>query len=114
MITILTDSNNDIQINDSYSVTMATGIDAVKASCEYAVKTMMGELILQGDDGVPNFQLIWNGAPNIAQAENAIREVLLKVDNVTGVSEISAFAQNNVLKYSATITTTFGEAQLGL
>jgi hypothetical protein len=114
MITILTDSNNDIHLNGSDSLAMATGIDAVKASCEYAVKTMMGELIYQGDLGVPNFNLIWNGNPNIPQGENAIRETLLRVENVTGVSSIEAFVEGDIFKYNAVINTIFGEVTLGL
>lgn len=114
MITIFTNSNNDVCLNSSNSLSVASGIDAVKASCEYAVKTIMGELILQGDSGVPNFQLIWNGNPNIPQAENAIRETLLKVENVTGVSAVEAFVDGDVFKYNAAINTTFGEVSLGL
>ena len=113
MTTILTDSNNDIQLTNTYSVALGTGIDAVKASCEYAVKTMIGELIFQGDNGIPAFNLIWSGNPNIPQAENAIREVLLGVENVTGVSSIEAFVNGEIFNYTAVIETTFGTTTLG-
>lgn len=108
MITIITDSNNDIHLNNAYSVSFGTGIDAVKASCEYAVKTMMGELIYQGDNGIPAFNIIWSGNPNIPQAENAIREALLKVENVVGVPSVEAFVNGDVFNYTAVIETIFG------
>lgn len=75
---------------------------------------MMGELVLQGDVGIPNFQLIWNGSPNIAQAENSIREALLGVDGVTDVSELSAFVSDNVFRYSAVINTIYGGTTIGV
>jgi hypothetical protein len=112
--TIATDSNNDMFIDTSGSVAMYTDVNAVLQSCEHAVKTMRGELVLQGDIGMPNFQLIWNGAPNIPQALSAARTALMAVPDVIGISELSAFVQNNVLYYNATIETIYGEVSLGI
>ena len=114
MRTFTTDQNNDLYLTPSNSVAISSDLQAIMDTCEYTVQTVMGELILQGDVGIPNFQLIWNGNPNIPQAENALREAIMPVDGVTGVSELSAFVENNVLKYNATIQTIYGEAPLGL
>ena len=114
MRTISTDDKNDLYLTPSNSVAVSSDIQAIMDTCEYTVQTVMGELILQGDVGIPNFQLIWNGNPNIPQAENAIREAIMLVNGVTGATELSAFVENNVLKYNATIQTIYGEAQLGL
>jgi len=114
MITLSTTTNNDLHLDSSNSIPKASGIFAVLKTCEYAIQTMYGELVLQGDTGVPNFSLIWNGNPNIPQSENAIREVLLSVDGVSGVTSLTVFVENGVLKYNATIQTIYGEASLGL
>ncbi len=111
--TIQTGINNDLVLTPSNSIGVSTDLEAVIQICEHVVKTMLGELILQGDQGVPNFQLIWNGAPNIPQAQNAIREALLSVEGVTTVTQLTAFVQNNTLYYNATIQTIYGEASLG-
>ena len=114
MRTIATNEKNDMYLNMSRSIEMSSGEDAVSSVCEKVVQTMLGELVLQGDTGMPNFQTIWNGTPNIPQAENAIRVALLGVDNVLSVSSLSVFVEENILKYNANITTTFGEVQLGV
>lgn len=106
--------SNDLYIAPSGQLAIASDLTALAQVCEHVVKTMMGELILQGDQGIPNFQLIWNGAPNIAQAENSIREALLNVDGVLDVPELSAFVSDNVFRYSATIKTIYGGTTLGL
>lgn len=114
MRTIATNSNNDLYIAPNGQLAINSDLSALSQVCENAVKTMMGELVLQGDTGVPNFQLIWGGAPNIAQAENAIRETLMGVTGVEEVTELSAFVDGDVFKYTATIKTIYGEASLGV
>lgn len=110
--TITTDSNNDLLVTNNKSISMSSDLDAISLICEHTVKTMLGELILQGDIGIPNFQLIWNGSPNIPQAENAIREAIMGIDGVISVPSLSAFVENNTLVYNATIQTIYGEASL--
>jgi hypothetical protein len=100
--------NNDIYIAPSGRLAIATELEAVMKVCENVVQTMMGELILQGDEGIPNFQLIWNGAPNIAQAEASIREALMNVDGVIDVVELTSFVEANIFKYNAIIKTKYG------
>jgi len=114
MTTLTTGTNNDLVLSSSGSVSLSTGLSAIMQTCEHAVKTSLGELVLQGDEGIPNFQMIWSGAPNIAQAENALREALMKVEGVESVPELSAFVSENILYYNAVINTINGEANLGL
>lgn len=114
MITFASDDNNDLYIAPNGQLAIASNLTALAQTCEQSIQTMMGELVLQGSQGIPNFQLIWSGAPNIAQAENAIREAIMAVDGVTDVPVLSAFVQNNILKYNATIKTIYGEVALGL
>jgi len=112
--TLGTNNNNDLYIAPNGQLAINSDLSALSQTCEHVVKTMMGELILQGDTGIPNFQLIWGGAPNIAQAENAIRESLLNVIGVEDVTELSAFVSNDKFVYNATIKTIYGEVSLGL
>lgn len=109
-----TPNNNDIFIAKSGQMAIATELEALINICENVVQTMLGELVLQGDTGMPNFQLIWNGAPNIAQAENALREALFGVEGVIDVPELSAFVQDNILRYSATIKSIYGQGAIGV
>lgn len=113
MKTIHTSTNNDIYISPSGHMAIATELTALIDVCEKTVQTTLGELILQGDTGIPNFQLIWNGAPNISQAEAALREALMGVEGVVDVPELSAFVEANVFKYNATIKSIYGIGAIG-
>lgn len=114
MRTLSNDSNNDLYIAPNGQLSISSDLSALSQTCEHVVKTMMGELILQGDVGIPNFQLIWNGAPNIPQAENSLREALIAVQGVTDVTELEAFVKDNTFFYNATIKTIYGEVSIGL
>ena len=112
--TLSTDSNNDLFVNPNGSIAVSNDIDAVLNICEHVAKTMRGELVLQGDVGMPYFEAVWSGVPNIPQAESALRRAWLGVDGVKGVDDLTVFVQDNVLYYNATIQTIYGEAAIGL
>jgi hypothetical protein len=110
--TLAVNENNDIYIGDDGNLAIAEGIDAVKILCAQAVKVLRDEMVLHVDKGMPNFQLIWNGAPNIAQYEALLRKTLLNVQGVVKVSELSVNYENNILKYTANIETIYGVSAL--
>ena len=114
MKTIHTATNNDVYIAPSGQMAIATELTALMDVCEKTAQTMLGELILQGDEGIPNFQIIWNGAPNISQAEAALREALMGVDGVIDIPELSAFVEANIFKYNATIKSVYGIGVIGV
>ena len=108
MQVIAKNKRNDIYIDTTGNLALSSGLQACLEACETKVSTLLGEQILFTNQGIPNFQLIWNGSPNFAQAEVAIRNAILSVPNVLDVVEFEAFAQNNEFRYNATIKTTFG------
>lgn len=93
---------------------MSSDQDAMIMLCEHVAKTVLGELVLQGDVGIPYFQTVWNGSPNLAQTESALRSAWLGIDGVLDVTALTTFAQNGVLYYNATIKTIYGEASIGV
>lgn len=112
MTTFNTNSNNDIFLNTAGRIDISSDQYAILKVCENAIKTMKGELVLQGNEGMPNFQTIWSGSPNIPQYENAIRQTLLGVNGVHEIKDIDVFVENNILKYNVTIKTIYGEESL--
>lgn len=112
MITFYTNDKNDIYLNTAGRIDMKTDIYAVLQACRNAAQTLLGELVLQGNVGIPNFQLIWSGSPNLIQYENALRTTFLGIQNVDDVTELDVFVENNVLKYNATIKTIYGEGSI--
>ena len=104
------DDNNDPYINNAGQIAINTELQATTQTCEHAVKTQLGELVLNEDTGVPTFSLIWNGSPNIPQATAALRTVLLSVTGVTDVTALDVVVKDNIFSYNATIQTIYGEA----
>jgi hypothetical protein len=112
MKVLSTNNNNDLYLNSSGNISVSDDLQAVIQACESAVKTQRGEAIFQVDFGIPNFSVIWNGNPNLIQAEAAIRATLLNVDNVLEISEFDIIVKDNIFSYNATIKTTFGEGTI--
>ena len=102
------DDNNDIFIDETGNLAIGVGLDAVVYACKNAAQTVLGEMIYQTNQGMPNFQTIWKGSPNISQFQASLTATLLAVADVIEVPRINAKVVNNVLQYSAVIVTTYG------
>lgn len=114
MKTFHTDDNNDLFINGSNNIAMSSDLTALAKVIEQTIQTMFGELVLFGDSGTPNFALIWNGNPNLAQYNASLRSTIMSCDGVLDVVALNSFVNDGVLFYNATIKTIYGEATLGL
>lgn len=106
------DENNDLFINEQGTLAISSGLKAVLQNCEHAAKAQLKEMVLNYDQGVPNFETIWNGSPNVIQFRAALRRTLLNVEGVTNVNELTVTVANNVLSYFAIIATVYGQGQL--
>ncbi len=102
------DSNNDLYIGPDGSLALADGIAAVMQAAQQAAQTQVGEMIFAIDQGMPNFATVWNGAPNVAQFDAALRRTLLAVEGVTGVPALSVETGGGAVSYRATIQTIYG------
>lgn len=107
-----TTDTNDIFIGGDGNLAVATGVQAVTYACGNAAKAQRGEMIFQINEGIPNFQLLWNGSPNIPQWTSALQAALESVPGVEEVLSINTTRADSVLEYTATILTTFGAAVL--
>ena len=106
------DSNNDLYIAQDGNLAIGSELDAVVQACEHAVKAQLGEMMYRADEGMPNFQAVWSGQPNVPQFVAALKKRLEGVDGVIEAIEIQAQVSENVLSYSATIRSIYGEAYL--
>jgi len=107
-ITLAVNKNNDIYLGTRGNLVLAVDLQAVLQSAQQAVQTLLGELLYNTNRGMPNFQLIWNGTPNLPQYRVALQSLILTVPGVTEVISIDLSFSNNILSYSAIIATTFG------
>jgi len=103
------DANNDLTLTPDGNLSISSELEAILQACEHAAKAQLGEMVLSIDQGVPNFQTIWQGSPNVIQFEAYLRRQLLNVEGVSEITELNAIISNNVLSYTATIKTQFGQ-----
>jgi len=99
--------NNDLYLKNGRMV-VVNGIQAVMQACEHAAKTLLGEMVLATNQGIPYFQSVWIGVPNFQQFEAALRNAFLAVPNVVEVVSLTVVQTKNVLTYTAVIRTNFG------
>ena len=110
--TLAVDSNNDIYVGSDGNLAIAENIDATMQNAAQAVKAQLGEMILAIDQGMPNFQTIWNGAPNVPQFEGYLRATILAVENVLEIQDLTIVSLNGTLQYQAQILTSYGSMVL--
>lgn len=110
--TLAVDSNNDIYLNAENNLAIATGLQAVSQNCEHAMKTLLGECVLDLPRGIPNFETVWNGRPNLAQYNLASVLALQAVEGVVKVPAFESVKVGDALQYTATIQTIYGGVTL--
>lgn len=106
------DENNDFYLDDFGNLAIAQDVRAVLFLCEAAAETLQSELVLNTDIGLPNFQTVWNGAPNLPQYEGILRDTFLKIEGVEEVTQIIVSLKDNILNYNAVIQTRYGSGVL--
>lgn len=110
---------NDLYIGTDGNLALAGGtsenldqLNAVLYSCQNLARSVLGEMILQVNRGLPDFETIWNGTPNLAQWELAFRNAMLTVDGVLEVVSVDMTRINDEFNYTATILTQYGEGAI--
>jgi predicted hotdog family 3-hydroxylacyl-ACP dehydratase len=110
------DENNDLYINANGNLAIVNDLEATLQACAHSAKALLGEMVLNTNLGLPNFQTIWVGVPNVAQWEAALRVAFQNVEGVIGVQSLTITQEkettgrivNTVLSYVAVILTEFG------
>ena len=111
-LTLAVNDKNDLFVDKSGSLAQVRDIQAVLESAQQAAQTQLGEMQYHVDRGIPNFTVLWNGHPSVAQFEAALRRELMKVTDVLDVPALSTRLRGETVVYSATIKTTFGTAEI--
>lgn len=101
-------AGRDLEIGADGNLLIVTGLQAVLYDAERAARTVRGELVFAVDEGIPYFQVVWVGTPNVVQFEAALRARLRKVPDVSDVLALSTRQDRDTLAYEATIRTPYG------
>ena len=112
MRTLNVNAGNDLVLNEFGYLSFASDIDAVLLTARQYASALLGEMIHNADQGVPYFGVAFGSSPNIAQFEAALRRRLLQCPGVIRIDELTAQQVGDVLGYTATITTEFGQGKV--
>ena len=107
-LTFETSENNDFVIGADGNLSLVNGIDAVSFVCRSQALVEKGEVEFDVDQGIPRFDAVWNGVPNIPRFDAVLRQTILNVSGVQSIESLTISTVNNVLSYAATIKTNFG------
>lgn len=106
--TLAVDANNDLYLGRDGNLAVATEIDATALTAGQAAKAIRGEMVLNADQGMPYFEVVWNGSPNLVQAEAALRARLLAVEGVRDITSLTTRRAGDRFTYVATLETIYG------
>jgi hypothetical protein len=110
--TFTVNANNDIFINVMGNLSISYDLQATLQACAQAAKTRLGEMCLAVTSGLPFFETIWNGVPNLAQFELALRTAIINVSEVTDIISLTFSQSANILNYVAVINTSYGQGTI--
>jgi hypothetical protein len=108
---LATNQRNDLFIDADGSLAIARDIEAVKQDCQHAMQAQLGEMVLALDRGMPTMDVVWHNT-NLVQFEAYARQTLRAVGGVVDVTAFDVAVVGGALRYSATIQTIFGPADL--
>lgn len=112
VMTFTTNENNDIFIGPDGNLSISTGLQGVLQACATATKAQLGEMCLATTSGIPNFQTVWVGSPNLAIWQKYLRTTIENVEGVIEVTELDVSVANNILSYTATIRSIYGPGEI--
>lgn len=99
---------DDLYLDSNNNISVSYDLEAVLEGCAQAAQTVLGEIIFNVNQGIPFFETVWIGVPNIQQYTAALRVAFLNVPNVVEVVSLMTSQVNNELTYTAVIRTAFG------
>lgn len=106
--TLGTNDNNDIYLGSDGNIVLLSGVEAIAGACVTACFAQLGECVLETGIGLPNFQTVWVGTPDLAIWQSYLQNTLQNIDGVISVESVKLNFINNALTFTARINTVFG------
>ena len=112
--TIQTDDCNDIFVDDTGNLAIATGKDAVAQGIKQALHFWRGQWFINQTEGVPYLERVFVQPVTAGLASTVISDTMRGVDGVLSVSNVASSIDpfTRKLSYASRITTRFGEDEI--
>lgn len=112
MRTVTTDTDNDILLDAAGNLSVSFDLEAAGQAAEHYAATARAEMIHNFDQGIPFFQTVFARDVSITQFEAALRRRLLQSPGVIRIASLETVQDGDVLRYTATIVTDYGQASI--
>lgn len=116
--TFAVNADNDLYLDQDGNMAIVFDIQAILQLCRQAALTLLGEIILQTEQGIPYQTAVWVGVPNLIIFEGALRDAWLAIPGVLRINSLTTEQRIinasgtpspvNGVVYVATIETIFG------
>jgi hypothetical protein len=110
--TFAVNDKNDLYLNVAGNIAIVVDLEATLQACAQATKTVLGEMVLATDQGVPYFQNVWSGIVNQQQFDAALRTAILGVEGVVEVVSLVITQEQDTVVYTAVIRTIYGQGEI--
>lgn len=88
MITLATDTNNDIFLNDKGFISIAEDKAAIANIALNNTRTLQGEDDLDLQNGIPYFDVLFNDKPELDLFKEFVK---VQIEKITGVKQVKDF-----------------------
>lgn len=112
MRSLASSSSNDLVLGSNGRISAVTDIDAIEVVARSYMQARRGEMIHAMQQGIPFDLVAFGASPNLAQFEAYAR---IRLGSITGVREVVSFdakLDGDVLTYTATLRTDYGETNI--
>lgn len=109
MTTVISiNGENDMHLDNTNNIALATGQIAVEQAAQTASLAQLEEMILFTTQGMPSFQAVWVGSPNLALYQAALAAAISQIFGVNSVDSLVVSQDGDNLNYTAEISTIYG------
>jgi hypothetical protein len=112
-LTFLGDANNDLYIDNTGNLAMASGLDGLIDTCKCILEAQLREMIYAYDQGMPTLDTVFRQL-NLAQYIAVGRSRLMTVDGVVSVQLFVASVANNQMNYTAKILSIYSSSLVSI
>lgn len=112
MITIATNSDNDLYIDSNGNLAISQDINALANVSKNVVLTTLGEPEYNQQEGIPYFETIFTDTPKIDLFQASVVSAMENLENVERVSSFEYTQNDGVFAYTLKEHTTFGDIEL--
>ncbi len=107
-LVIAINDQNDMFLDSTNNLALATGQEAVAQAAQTASKAQLGEMIYFTTQGMPSFQSIFIGTPNVQIYRSALVQAIEAINGVVSVTSILVSQVKDNMNYTAEIETIYG------